>query len=583
MRNHRRLREVSNSIDQLLDNPTEIAVLYGCSIEDARADIDDFKRNRDLAYQGDEKVRLSVVDFYVQLLTALGFNQETDEGRANLHELIDFEHLLNNDESILFEMLLRVDDLYNYFDRYEIGHVIREVDYTELSDEELLTPRDEEYPEKFSKKKLLQIVKREEDKLTKHFSNTNARLSLLAHQIYAEFYGYGPIDTLAHHGINELAFIRWDYIYVTHKGVKVWMEFLKFRDKKSLNQLQLKATFAATIKYEESNPSVVSSKLNSSRITVSGHEMTGENEWYYNERYFNLGSIKLEEMMDRFKTIDIVIYTLMVLNQRGKGKYLVSGSDMGVGKSTILSAMLEKTPPKWGIGVLDPQDEIQLSKKFPWLNSNTMVTGQYRTPADCFKQLLKMARDVLCVSEIAGWEEYIELIKSASRLNAGVSATMHNDGPEEVIPNCADLGILSGQYTDRYSAELAAAKSFNLIYHMRLLRSGRIVVDSVTEVIPVPRDQYIDDLRTGDDYTIKQKMSKVLDMFQQYLFRKMYSKPYRLQTLIKYNDASENWDVVGTPSDNYYRAVGKHLTEREMAKLRSLFTPASVVKESVAV
>ena len=123
-----------------------------------------------------------------------------------------------------------------------------------------------------------------------------------------------------------------------------------------------------------------------------------------------------EELLYKYKTINEAIYWLLILNQVGRGSFFVTGSDMGVGKSTFLLSMLEKYPDSWGIGILDQQNELQTGKKYPSKNVITLVENAKKNLSECFAYLLKTSRDVLVVSEITMPDEVSELVNAALRL-----------------------------------------------------------------------------------------------------------------------------------------------------------------------
>ena len=79
------------------------------------------------------------------------------------------------------------------------------------------------------------------------------------------------------------------------------------------------------------NPIVVTSKNNSNRISAAGYEVTpGDGDFYYNERIFNLHVVSLEDLAEKYQTIDQNMISFLKYNQKGRGSFIVSGSDMGV-------------------------------------------------------------------------------------------------------------------------------------------------------------------------------------------------------------------------------------------------------------
>lgn len=186
--------------------------------------------------------------------------------------------------------------------------------------------------------------------------------------------------------------------------------------------------------------------------------------------------------MEKYNTIDSAMISFLKYNQKGRGSFIVSGSDMGVGKSTFLLSMIGEYPDFWGVGILDQQNELQAGIKYPDKNVITLVENTKRDLAQSFAYLLKTSRDILIVSEITLPEEVSELVNAALRLNAGVSATMHSFSPKEVIPNLRNLMMKTPMYHDKNTAEEDIAGCIDLIIHLKRLASGRIVVDSIHEV-----------------------------------------------------------------------------------------------------
>ena len=207
---------------------------------------------------------------------------------------------------------------------------------------------------------LREIVRNEDkdDTITRRYKSKRERCIFL-HSLYAFAYGQDCIDSLQNQDINEIGVLK-DYVYITYKGRKIRLVFLSFDSVGTILNIQKKTTQNSSLNYDRQNPIVVTSKNNFNRISVAGYEVTpSTDDAYYNERIFNLKNITLEEMRDKYNTINDGIYRFLIMNQAGRGSFFVTGSDMGVGKSTFLLSMLEKYPDSWGIGILDPQNELR--------------------------------------------------------------------------------------------------------------------------------------------------------------------------------------------------------------------------------
>jgi Flp pilus assembly CpaF family ATPase len=526
------------SIDEIFNDPDQYGNLYNIDRNQAELELNLYSELKNKAALGEQDARKYLINKYSILLRQIyDLNDETIE------EYINFKKLQDNNVQILFEMLLELYDISELIEKYEL-------------------------PIQISEKDIRRIIENQKENINAHFSLAN-KLKLLALIIYSREYGQDIIDSLQHHNINEIGVIDKDYVYIVYKGVKIHLDFLCFKDNSIIENIQKKTTQNSTINYDRQNPTVVTAKNNSSRITVAGYDITPtEEDLYYNERIFNLKKITLEDMRDSYMTINDVIYRFLVMNQNGRGSHFVTGSDMGVGKSTFLLAMMEKVPDKWGIGILDTQNELQAKRKYPWKNILTLLVNTKRTIAQCFEFMLKTARDVLYVGEITMPSEVAELINASLRLNSGVGATLHSLSPFEVVTNVRNLMMRTEMYNDASLAEADIARGLDLIIHLSKLNNGRIIVESIIEVQYVELDYFRNPVMEG---TYKEKLMNLCDMAQLALQKYLYSKRYRYNQIIKFDYDNQKWITMNLPSERYFEKIGKYVPEKDIEEMKQLF------------
>ncbi len=511
-------------IDEITSNINKYADVFGIPNSEAERDIDDLKNFKEVAI-GNKHARAYIINLYTKLLISyFEFDDET------AGEYINFKNILDNDIRIIYELILSVYDVSYLIEAYRLDFKISEEDFIE-------------------------IAKKEEDEIRAHFSRIVVKIRLLATILYSIEDGQDAIDTLQYHNINEIGFNRKDYIWISYKSNKYFLSFLSFKDEDTLVNIQSKTTINTKPHYSPKNPIVVSNKDNSNRITVAGYISTPtKKHLYYNERIFNLPDISLETMKDELNTIDELIFDLININQEGKGKYLITGSDMGVGKSTLLVAMLGKIPDKWSIGIIDSQDETQADVKYPDKDIRMLIVNPIIGIKENFEKILKMKRDILNVGEITSPEHIAELINSGLRLNSGVGATMHSYSPYEVVTNCRNLMIRSDMYDSSEVAESDISRCIDLIIHLRRhpLENRRIVVDRIVEIEYIEQENYIKPCLDG---RLEEKLSKVLNMAQLALSKYLYTKNYRYKDIITYDNDRDDWLAVNLPSESYFNKM----------------------------
>jgi len=528
---------ITTRLDQVFNNIDKYAELYDISRDEAEKEVVLYTKLKDKASLGDKTARDYLISQYSKFLLYTFRLLSLD-----ISDFINFNDIQKNDPIIIFEILMQA---------YDLGDIVKKYDIKI----------------RFTEEQLRYIVDQEKAGIDKYHSNQINKIKLFATLIYAREYGQDCIDTIQHHNINEIGILDKNYVYIV-KGDKIYIEFLGFKDDSIILNIQKKTTQKSPNNYDQQNPVLVAAKENSSRITVAGYSVTPDGCWYYNERIFNLSKITMEEMRDRFNTIDELLYRTGIFNQRGRGSHFITGSDMGVGKSTFMLAMMEKVPNEWGIGVLDTQNELQAKKKYPWKNVITLIEAGNMDIKKCFAIMLKMARDVLYVGEITQPREVGELINASLRLNSGVGATLHSISPYEVVTNLRNLMLRTDMYDKAEIAEADIARGLDLIFHLAKLPSGRIVVEYVVEVEYIDQDAYIREVNEG---RLIERWMSFLKLAQMALSKYLYSKSYKYNTIIRFDRKTEQFIPVNLPSEQYFAKVRKYMTQADVDAYKEFY------------
>ena len=515
-----------------------------------------FTSMKDMAALGSKEARQGIVDYYVRILEA--HDQKAVE--AMINKAVNFIKIEENTPEVIFEILLAAFSFEYIWEKYR-----QEIKDTTVIEEA----------------GLIEIAKKIslETGFMEKYANKREKLNFICLLLYAVSYGQSCIESLQYKDINEIGILNKDYIYVIYRGTKIHLKFLHFDNSGTIINIQKKTTQKSALNYDMQNPILVTAKNNSNRISVAGYDVTpGDEDLYYNERIFNLSVVSLEDIKDKYNTIDDCMLNFLKFNQKGRGSFIVSGSDMGVGKSTFLLSMMGEYPNSWGIGILDQQNELQAGVKFPDKNVITLVENSKRNLAQSFAYLLKTSRDVIVVSEITLPEEVSELVNSALRLNAGVSATMHSFSPNEVIPNLRNLMMKTPMYKDKNTAEEDIANCIDLIIHLKRLNNGRIVVDSIHEVCcdTSSREELIREqeafFHSGSEHEKDQVTLQFMNLGIMYMSNLLVGKNYTLRTLFRFNGHS--WNTVDSPSEKYLNKMSRYAGQQSVIAIKKIFKGA---------
>lgn len=385
-----------------------------------------------------------------------------------------------------------------------------------------------------------------EGKLKPKLLDATFRHRLLARMMFAQENGQDVLDSLQYQNIDELGALRADYVYLVYRGRKIHLSGLSFASNNALYRVQKKAAQRARPQYDFNRPALSVDKVSGSRVTVAGYLATPTSgDLYFNERLFNLKQITLELLRDHYRTIDERIYRLLCLNQEGRGSFLVTGAEMGIGKTTFLSALIEKIPNHWGIGILDTENELRVQEHYPEKNIITVIENPHLSIEEGFRYMLKTSRDVLVVGEITCREEMESLVRGAIRLNAGIGGTLHASKASMAISCCANL--LKEKGDQRFGGEENLADSLDLIVHLARhpYENRRIVVEEIVEV--------------------KRKSCSVeglsLEELQRTeILRRLDPKPYELKTLARFDFKRNVFLHLEPPSWAYMGKVGRYVS-----------------------
>lgn len=551
------IRLIDLVADSLSDS-TRFAEIYHVDRLRAEKAIRTFTGMKDRAALGNRSARQNIVDYYIRLLES----REPAELDDLIQSAVDFQNIEKNEADVIFELLLANFSFEEILLEYRLYS-----DDISVMEQSLLKKTAKELETRTS--------------FLSRYEKKRERLNFICILLYAVSYGQSCIESLQYKDINEIGILNKEYIYVIYKGNKIRLKFLTFDNTGTIVNIQKKTTQKSALNYDMQNPMIVTSKENSNRISAAGYDVTpGDDDFYYNERIFNLNVVSLEDMAEKYRTIDRTMISLLKYNQKGRGSFLVSGSDMGVGKSTFLLSMIGEYPVYWGIGILDQQNELQAGIKYPDKNVITLVENAKRDLAQSFAYLLKTSRDVLIVSEITLPEEVSELVNAALRLNAGVSATMHSFSPKEVIPNLRNLMMKTPMYRDKNTAEEEIAGCIDLIIHLKRLDSGRIVADSIHEVYmdsSWKEDYKIDKFALNQNLDLANKEETSLFLIKlgiQYLGNLIAGKPYSLRPIFQFQKTAGDdgaWEILEPPSEQYFQKMCRYAGEKQTEQIRSLF------------
>lgn len=414
------------------------------------------------AVSGDQNAKNFVINKIIKVITT-----ECDIDQENINYIINFEAIDKLDYYYKFHIISLKYDISKLIDKYNDQFGI--IDFSDKGNNI------------FSKEIFDKIIENEleEQNLVLDYIE---KINVIANIIYAELYGLSIIDRLEFMDINEIGANGCEYIWIQHRGSKIWLEFLWYLDNHSLNNVCKNAvSFNSKFDLSPSNPGIICQRFDGSRITCSLQPFYSEPT--LNLRRFNLGNFNVDKMV-KLGTIDELSKDLLKVLIKGRSNIIIAGG-MGDGKSTSLMTLINFVPGSRAIGTIEENLELRLKTRHPSKNVIEAQAVPGKPISSAFEFMLKQARDIIILGEITNSEEATLLINVMLRLCRGSMGTFHSESPKAVIINLRNLLLKSGSYHNEMVAQADVVEAVNIVIQMNHDSTGKRFVDRITEIEPI--------------------------------------------------------------------------------------------------
>jgi pilus assembly protein CpaF len=462
------------------------------------------------AVAGDLNSKNFVINKIIKILTT-----ECDIDQEHLSFIIDFDNIEKEDYYYQLHVLSLKYDISQLIDKYNDRYQI--IDFSDMGNNI------------FSKEIFDNIIKIEKEEQNLNLDYIE-KINVIANIIYAELYGLSIIDRLEFMDINEIGVNGYEYVWIQHRGSKIWLEFLRYVDNAALNNVCKNAvSFNSKFDLSPSNPGIICQRYDGSRITCSLQPFYSEPT--LNLRKFNLGNFNVDKMV-KLGTIDELAKEVLRIFIKGRSNIIISGG-MGDGKSTTLMTLMNFVPGSRSIGTIEENLELRLKDRHPSKNIIEAQAVPGKPISSAFEFMLKQARDMIILGEITNSEEATLLINVMLRLCRGSMGTFHSESPKAVVINLRNLLLKSGFYHNEMVAQADVVEAVNVVVQMNHDTTGKRFVDRLTEIMPV-EDANSESLVTSN--------FKTRDIFEytkgQFIYKNTISDEYA-QKLIRYGATAQ--------------------------------------------
>lgn len=306
--------------------------------------------------------------------------------------------------------------------------------------------------------------------------------------VRAELTGLGVLEPLLpHRGLTD--------VYVNGPG-QVWLETedgvrrveSPFRSDAEVRALAVRLVTAAGRRLDAAHPCADVQTAAGYRVhAVLPPVSTGGT--LLSVRFRSPRTLSLQDLVD-VGTVHPLTAELLAGAVQAGANFLVSGAT-GAGKTTVLNALLSRTPPQERIVLIE--DAAELRPEHPHVvglqarHANAEGAGGIDL-AELVRQALRMRPDRLVVGECRG-AEVRELFTALNTGHAG-AGTVHANSAEALPARLAALGALAGM--SREAVTLQAGSALDLVVHVaraggrREVRAVSLLEEHAGSLVTVP-------------------------------------------------------------------------------------------------
>lgn len=398
----------------------------------------------------------------------------------------------------------------------------------------------------------------------------NDKLEILSQRIFELYKGFGAVDTLFDTGVDEIdaglsgipkdgyeitnsaknLTFSYQSIWIMVGGIKLRLSCLSFGSQEELIRVVNNIyKFGANKVLSKKSGFVVSTMKNGSRIVVMRPPFA--NSYAFLARKFDsTPSIAPEDLIKGNNAI--IPLTLIKWIIKGQRNIAITGSQ-GVGKSTLLKALIRFIDSSFSLRVQEISAELNLNYAFPNRNILGFQETESITSQEGLNFQKKTSGDVNIIGEVAEAIQANYVVQTAMVASLFALFTHHAKTWYDLVMDIANklLDPIVGIYREKKEAVEMAAKILNIDLHLEN-RKGHRFLERITEIIPVTETLY-----PSESDNRKNHDEDELEFWKRTTDR----KPFEGRDLVRYENGE--FVLVNLPSEAMMNEIKKKLTAAE--------------------
>lgn len=303
----------------------------------------------------------------------------------------------------------------------------------------------------------------------------------LYQQLLNETTGFGPIEPLMQdRTIADILVNGPEQVYIERNG-KLELTDIQFRNREHAMHLMMRALGASGRRVDISKPYVDVILADGSRLNaviaplVAGGPVISIRKFHYDR--FSLADLQRAGFMSKEATEYLYKATRAHLNI-----IIVGGA--GVGKTTLLNALLQEVQPSERVVIIEDTSELQLKNKHAIRMQTRLanIEGQGEiTQRELLRNSLRMRPDRIVVGEIRG-PEVLEMFQAMNIGYDGSLSSVHASSVEELPLRLTNMAMLTGYDFSPDFVYRQIAASIHVVVQLGRFADGSRRITDIAEV-----------------------------------------------------------------------------------------------------
>lgn len=396
------------------------------------------------------------------------------------------------------------------------------------------------------------------------------QLELVTQRIYQNFKGLGVIDELRDHGCldgvsggvngitngdyNYMEEIvsqerggnyKYDSVWIFWRGKSIHLSFLTFGSKKELERI-CKNIYRYDAPYYLSGMKgkIITEDKSGNRITVARPPFS--DDWKFFVRKFDSGKHLNMEQLIHDENSQLVIAILRYI--MASTMTVVITGNQGVGKTTILKALIQYINPTYNIRVQEDVFETWLNRVYGRRNISSFRKTDTISMEEGMDFTKKTDGDVMILGEVSE-QRVASLLIQLTQFTKQTICTNHASSTEKLVEYFRNALLSANIFQDEKIAEEQVVSGIQWDIHMAKDHLGHRYIERITEILPYKGNEY------DGENTMKENMM--------IFFQKMTNKKvYETKDILQYRNGS--YVVTNQLSEFAIEKIMKNLLPHEV-------------------